>query len=235
MPSSVSELLTALSTASNGKFSEAAKLIQKYPLAMALMNEAVTIANQKGLTIKYGGIGTAILYPYAYGVNFYSSQLADFQKPPERVMTYFLFEMQNAIRAWEYGDLYNKARNVATFSSDSYIFLILQYETEGAIRVGRMWDEIIAAGKKMNPPAILTLDSKSEYYRSLHLLFLKYTKELGDSSKALTKVIQDHVRYTQYQDGSGETRQIRYKKQYDEIRSGKTALALSDYAPVGIV
>jgi hypothetical protein len=58
---------------------------------------------------------------------------------------------------------------------------------------------------------------------------------LQDSSKALTKVIQDHVRYTQYQDGSGETRQIRYKKQYDEIRSGKTALALSDYAPVGIV
>jgi hypothetical protein len=235
MASSVSELLTALSTVSNGKFSEAAKLIQRYPLAMALMNEAVMTANQKGLTIKYRGIGTVSLYPYAYGVDFYSSQLADFQKPPERVMTYFLFEMQNAIRAREYGELLNKARNSATFSSDSYVFLVLQYEAEGGIRVGRMWDEIIAAGKNMNPPVALTLDGKSEYYRSLHLLLLKYTKELGDSNKALTKVIQDHIRYTQYQDGSGETRQIRYKKQYDDLRSRKTALALSDYAPVGIV
>jgi hypothetical protein len=223
MATNASELLAQLSK----KFPDAVKVIQKYPASLKLLNSTVDEANRKGLTLIYGGIGTQSLYPYAQGVNFYSSQLAAYQSPPERVANYFLFEMQNAMRAPEYAKVVYRAQNEAGFSSNSYVYLILEFETRGALPVGSMWNDIVAASG-------ITLESKSAYYRGLYLEFLQKKQQVGESA-ALTATIQK-VRYTQYEDGSGDTRETRYNRNHEQYRKqAGQPIASATYPLVGRV
>jgi hypothetical protein len=218
MASSASDLLAAF-----GKvFPEAVKLIQTYPAATRLLNETVSDANQSGLTLKYGGIGQYD-YPVAIGETFYSAKSITYQQPTERVMTYFMFEMQNSERALKYKKLLEDAY-YNRINSDSYIYSTLQNETEGGIRVGQMWDEIIIENKKNES----TLDSRSIYFRNLYLPIKNKTKTLGQT-------IQE-VRYTKYTIGewAGRTRQDYYLDQYNKIRSQNSALSLAGYPPIGV-
>jgi hypothetical protein len=132
--------------------------------------------------------------------------------------------MQNARRALKYSKLRDDA-TTRSITSDSYIFLILQYETEGGVRVGQMWDEIMIENKKSES----SLDSKSIYFRSLYLPIKNKTKTLG-------QLIQE-VRYTKYTVGewAGKTRQDYYLDQYNKLKSQSSALSLLAYIPVGLV
>jgi hypothetical protein len=175
MTSSATDLLSKFGSASY--FPTAASILKGYQPAMNLLNETVTIANQEGVDLKFGGFSKDT-YPNtdvntgapANGLKdtVYIPKTPTYVNDPTRVMTYFLFELQNARRAKVYSNLYIGSL-AGRITEAEYAYKMIEQEVEGGLRIGQMWNEIVTSTKQ-------TISGKPKYFHDLYLSVAKNTK-----------------------------------------------------------
>jgi hypothetical protein len=135
-------------------FSDATALIETTyrTSAYALLEDSVSQAAAVGISIILKGLGNGAGrgYSYVQGADIYMPATPPVNYPASYpamdVMTYFLFETRNAMRAIKVCEIRRKAA-LNTITADSFINFQGEYEARGGLEVGEMWNTLITQGK----------------------------------------------------------------------------------------
>jgi hypothetical protein len=217
MTSNATDLLAKLE--SKSYFPTAASILKGYQPAMNLLNETVTLANQAGVDLKFGGFAKGT-YPYtdtdknasptALKDTVYIPQTATYINDPTRVMTYFLFELQNARRAKVYYDFYLGALG-GRITESEYAYKMIEQEVEGGIRIGQMWHEIIAQKNQ-------SISGKPKYF---HDLYLSVANQIKTKDKVVKETLQ-----SSYESGPSMTRDEYYRDSFRKFTQSNTSASI---------
>jgi hypothetical protein len=226
MTSSTTDLLTKFE--SKSYFPTAAGILKGYQPAMNLLNETVTLANQESIDLKFGGFAKGT-YPYtdvntgavATGIKdtIYIPQTTTYINDPTRVMTYFLFELQNARRARVYHNIYVLSLAGRIIEAE-YAYKMIEQEVEGGLRVGQMWDEIVASTKKAT-------SGKPKYF---HDLYLSVAKNIQTKDQVVKETLKSY-----FESGPIMTRDQYYRDSYKKFTQPNTPnTTASNIVEIGI-
>lgn len=190
------------------KFPEAAKLIDKNPSAMKLINEAEAAGIQFG-GFSEDGPGKTLGRPYTSGTSVYVPKTST---DPVIAMNGFLFELNNALRAPKFAALDTEATkgSKGTLSAKDYAYKNVELEVEGMLRLGEIWFETKKAAK----------DPKLDKYDA-DFYYAEY-KAFKDGKKTKDDIIKDVLKRV-YDTGTlkGKTVEQYYIDSYNSQSGGK--------------
>jgi hypothetical protein len=194
---------------SNQPFLDAASLIETTyrTKAYALLEDSVSQAAVDGISIEFKGLGDAAPeYSYVLWADIYMPTNPPMFYPPMDIMTYFLFETRNAMRAKKSCELRRKAAH-NEIVSNSYVYFCGEYEARGGLEIGEMWDALIKEKK-------LTVDDLTYYpsycYNKLYKLYPNWKIQGSpDLGKAIDSVLNSSY-------STGGTRRDTYAKEFKD-------------------
>jgi hypothetical protein len=210
-----SQLLAKLKTlrysVNDKSFSVSANLIETTyrSSAYALLEDSVSQAAAVGISIMLKGFGNAApKYSYVQGADIYLPTSPPASYPAMDIMTYFLFETRNAMRAIKVCEIRRKAAQ-NTITPNSFVYFSAEYEARGGLELGEMWNTLITQGKIAQ--GNLTY-YPSYCYNQLYLLYPNWKTDSTQLSGAIDAVLRSGY-------STGGTRRDIYTADYNTYKN----------------